>query len=463
MPAMSHRTVLSLLVASTFFMENLDATVITPAIPTIANSFGIQPIDLNIGVSAYMLTLGIFIPMSGWAATRFGSKQVFTFAIALFTIASLFCGLSNSLSEFVFMRILQGIAGALMVPVGRLVVLNETPKHELVKTIALLTWPALVAPVLGPPLGGLIADYGDWRWIFWLNVPIGIIALIFAWRIVPTLPQDQTKKFDWLGFLLTGSGLFCLITGTEILSQPDSTWRNALIMFFIGVIFLVVSVFHIKHTKSPIFNLDTLKYPTFAVTIWGGSLFRMSISAVPFLIPLMFQISFGFDALSAGMMLMTVFAGNLVMKSMTTKVMHKFGFRRILVWNGLLNAVLIGFCAFFTPQTSLWLICIVLFLGGMTRSMQFTALNTITFTDVPKAQMSDANTLFSTVFQFTIGLGITLGTIAWRIGESIAPNSESTLVFRIAFIIIAITGLLALIDVVKLKLGVGDHILRRKT
>lgn len=463
MPVMSHRTVLSLLVASTFFMENLDATVITPAIPVMANSFGIQPIDLNIGVSAYMLTLGIFIPISGWVATRFGSKQVFTFAIALFTIASLLCGLATSLSEFVFMRILQGVAGALMVPVGRLVVLNETPKHELVQTIALLTWPALVAPVLGPPLGGLIAEYGDWRWIFWLNIPLGIIALIFAWRIVPELPKDQTKKLDYLGFLLTGSGLFCLIAGTEILSQPDAAWRNAIMMLVIGVIFIVLSIFHIKHTKSPIFNLNALKLPTFAVTIWGGTLFRMSVSAVPFLIPIMFQISFGFDAFSAGMMLMAVFAGNLIMKPMTTTVMHTFGFRKVLIWNGLLNAVFIGFCAFFTHQTPLWLISIVLFLGGMTRSMQFTAFNSLAFSDVPEAQMSDANTLFSTVFQLAIGLGITLGALAWRIGESFIPNANSALVFRIAFLIIAFTSLLAVIDSIKLKLGVGEHILRRKT
>lgn len=457
----NHRTILTLLVAGTFFMENLDATVIIPAIPAIAREFSVQPIDLNIGVSAYMLTLGMFIPMSGWVATRFGSKQVFSLAIALFTLASLLCGLSSSPSEFVCMRILQGVAGALMVPVGRLVVLNETPKHELVQTIALLTWPALIAPVLGPPLGGLIVDYSDWRWIFWLNIPLGIIALILTWRIVPSFPSDRSKKFDWLGFILIASGLFCLIAVTEIVSQPNIHWHTVIILFVIGIVLMVASIHHLKHATSPLFNLNALKLPTFAVTIWGGSLFRMSVSAVPFLIPLMFQIGFGFNAFSAGMMLMAVFTGNLAMKSITTRVIYQFGFRNILIWNGLLNALLIGLCAFFTQNTPLWLICSILFLGGMTRSMQFTAFNTLTFTDVPKMQMPDANTLFSTAFQLTMGFGITLGAIAWRIGEYIMPHADHAWAFRIAFLIIAVTSLLAVFDSFKIKPDIGKQIFRK--
>ncbi len=462
MPALiDRRAMLALLVAGTFFMENLDATVITPAIPAIARSFGVQPVDLNIGVSAYMLTLGVFIPISGWAAERFGARRVFAFAIALFTVASLLCGLAVSLPQFVLTRILQGIGGALMVPVGRLVVLRETPKQDLVRAIAVLTWPALVAPVLGPPLGGLIADYSDWRWIFWLNLPLGVIAFLLAWRIVPTLDRAQEKPFDWPGFLLTGGGLFGLMTTTEILSQPEVAWSAAALVLIAGLLLMAAGVAHLKRAARPMFDLDALKVPTFAVAIWGGSLFRMGVSAVPFLIPLMFQIGFGFSAFSAGMMLMAVFAGNLAMKPLTTRVMRRFGFRPILIVNGLLNAALIAACALFASSMPLWLICVVLFLGGMARSMQFTAFNTIAFADVPQAQMASANTLFSTAFQLAMGLGIALGAIAWRIGEVVVPGADTTAAFRVAFLVVAVTSLLAVADSAMLRPGAGDHVAKK--
>ncbi|MGC4028491.1 MAG: MFS transporter [Steroidobacteraceae bacterium] len=456
------RTALTLLVAGTFFMENLDATVITPAIPAMAGSFGVQPVDLNIGVSAYMLTLGVFIPISGWAAERFGARRVFAFAIALFTFASLLCGLVASLPQFVATRVLQGIGGALMVPVGRLVVLRETPKEDLVNAIAVLTWPALVAPVLGPPLGGLIADHGDWRWIFWLNLPLGAFALLLAGRIVPMLERKPDKAFDWPGFLLTGSGVFCLMAATEILPQPHAAWGTAVALLAVGVVLMTASVRHLRRAARPMLDLAALKLPTFAATVWGGSLFRMGVSAVPFLIPLMFQIGFGFDAFSAGMMLMAVFAGNLAMKTVTTRVLQRFGFRPVLVVNGLINAALIGACALFGRQMPLPLICAVLFLGGMARSMQFTALSSIAFSDVPQAQMPHANTLFSTVFQLAMGLGVALGAIAWRIGESIAPGADAATPFRIAFLVVAAVSLLAVADVLRLKPGVGDHVAKSR-
>jgi len=457
------RSALALLVAGTFFMENLDTTVITPAIPAMAASFAAQPVDLNTGVSAYMLTLGVFIPISGWAAERFGARRVFTFAIALFTLASLLCGLSTSLPQFVAMRVLQGIGGALMVPVGRLTVLRETPKKELVRAIAVLTWPALVAPVLGPPLGGLIADHGNWRWIFWLNLPLGLAALPLAWKIVPATARHRGKAFDWPGFLLIGSGLFGLMAAAEMLSRPDAAWLETALALTAGAGLMSAGLRHLRRTARPMFDLDALKLQTFAVSIWGGSLFRMGVSAVPFLIPLMFQIGFGFDAFSAGAMLMAVFAGNLIMKSMTTRVMRCFGFRPVLVVNGLLNAAMIGACALFSTDTPLWLMCGVLFVGGMTRSMQFTALNTIAFSDVPQERMSDANTLFSTAFQLAMGLGVALGAVAWRVGETVMSGAGAATPFRIAFLVVAAVSLLAVLDSARLKPGAGDHVARNKS
>ncbi len=242
---------LALLVAGTFFMENLDATVITPAVPHMAASFGVQPVDLNTGVSAYMLTLGIFIPVSGWIAERFGARRVFAFAIALFTLSSLLCGLSQNLPQFIAARILQGMGGAMMVPVGRLVVLRTTPKERLITAIATLTWPALVAPVLGPPLGGLIVDHAVWRWIFYLNIPLGLVALAFALRLVPAGDGHGGRSFDWPGFLLTGGALFLLLSATEFLGRPDIDWLKAAVAVVAGGGLLIAAVYHLRRTPTP--------------------------------------------------------------------------------------------------------------------------------------------------------------------------------------------------------------------
>ena len=457
------RFVLALLVAGTFFMENLDGTVITPAIPAMATSFASQPVDLNIGISAYMLTLGVFIPISGWAAERFGGRVVFGFAIALFTIASLLCGLAADLPQFVAMRILQGIGGALMVPVGRLVVLRETPKHELVTAIAVLTWPALVAPVLGPPLGGLIADHGDWRWIFWLNIPLGIIAFLLALKIVPPGDKRSDKAFDWPGFLLISGGLFGLMAATEILSQPDGGWVLAGSALALGAGLMAIGIVHLKRARHPMIDLGAMRLPTFSITVWGGSAFRMGVTAVPFLIPLMFQIGFGFDAFSSGMLLMAVFAGNLLMKPMTTPLMRRFGFRTILIGNGLINASAIAACALFSITTPLWLVAMVLFIGGMARSMQFTALNTVAFADVEQQDMSDANTLFSTIFQLSVGFGVALGALGWRAGEVLLPAGDAATPFRFAFLVVAALSLLAVLDSLRLERGAGDAVSRARS
>jgi EmrB/QacA subfamily drug resistance transporter len=453
----------ALLVAGTFFMENLDATVITPAIPQMARSFAVRPVDLNSGVSAYMLTLGIFIPVSGWVAGRFGARRVFAAAISVFTLASLVCGLAQTLPEFVLVRILQGIGGAMMVPVGRLVVLRVTPKDRLIQAIATLTWPALVAPVLGPPLGGLIADQAGWRWIFYFNLPLGLVAFVMALVLVPESRAESRRPFDWAGFLLAGSALFCLLYVAELLGRPEIAWFGAAALGAAGLLLLAIGVRHVKRAAHPIVDLSSLKVPTFAATIRGGSLFRMGLSAIPFLLPVMFQIGFGYDAFEAGTMLMAVFAGNLVMKPMTTPVLRWFGFRPVLVVNGLFNAAAIASCAVIAKDMSMPAICAILFMGGMTRSMQFTALNTLAFADIPPTAMPAANTLFSSAFQLAMGLGVALGAIAWRIGEVVGtPVASPALPFRIAFLLVAAVALVGVWDSAMLDPAAGEQIAKRR-
>lgn len=455
---------LALLVAGAFFMENLDGTVITTAVPDIAQSFGVAPLALNIGVSAYLLTLGVFIPISGWVAQRYGARRVFTAALALFTLASVLCGMATSLGEFVWLRVLQGAGGAMMVPVGRLVVLNSTPKEKLIAVIATLTWPALVAPVLGPAVGGFITSYASWRWIFYLNLPLGVLALAAAWWLVPAQRAAQRRPFDWPGFLLSGGAVLLLTWGAESVSGPAPDWRASGACLALGALLLAALGWHLRRAAHPLIDLSALAIPTFALTIVGGSLFRMAVGAVPFLLPLMFQLGFGLDAFHAGLLVMAVFAGNLMMKTVTTPILRRFGFRPVLLVNGLANVAALAACALLTPATPLWLIAAVLFVGGMTRSMQFTALNTIAFADVPQPRMAAANTLFSTAFQVAMGLGVALGAGGVRLGhwsaQQLGIGHWPAIDYRLAFLLVALASLLGLADALRLHPDAGEQVAR---
>jgi EmrB/QacA subfamily drug resistance transporter len=456
----------ALLVAVAFFMENLDGTIITTAVPAMARDFRVAPVDLNLGVSAYLLTLGILIPISGWAADRFGARRIFASAIVVFTLASLLCAMADHLWMFIALRVLQGVGGAMMVPVGRLVVLRSTPKERLVNAIAILTWPALVAPVLGPALGGFITTYASWRWIFYLNLPIGALALLATFRLLPGDAGGAKRPFDWPGFLLIGGGLFCLLCASEIASRPNVQWLAMALMVAVGAGLLAMATRHLRQADHPILAISALSIPTFAVSIWGGSLFRMSIGALPFLLPLLFQVGFGLDAFHAGLLIVAVFAGNLTMKPFTTAVLRRFGFRATLLGNGLLNASALAACALLGPDTPLALTIPLLFIAGMVRSMQFTALNTVAFADVPQPQMSAANTLFSTAFQLALGLGIALGALAIRFSEWLVPRIGLGLwpaaPYRLAFVMVALVAVAGLFDSVRLAAGAGDHVARPK-
>ncbi len=455
---------IALLVAGAFFMENLDGTVITTAVPDIARSFGVAPLALNVGVSAYLLTLGVFIPISGWVAERFGARRVFAAALAIFTLASVLCGMANSLSEFVWLRVLQGAGGAMMVPVGRLVVLKNTPKEKLIAVIATLTWPALVAPVLGPPVGGFITSYASWRWIFYLNLPLGMIALVLAWWLIPDQRAAEQRPFDWPGFLLSGSALLLLTWGAEVVGGQHPDWNEAGACLLAGALLLAALGWHLRRAAHPLIDLSSLAIPTFSITIIGGSLFRMAIGAVPFLLPLMFQLGFGLDAFHAGLLVIAVFAGNLMMKPATTPILRRFGFKPVLLVNGLANVTTLAACALLTPSTPVSVIAAVLFAGGLTRSMQFSALNTIAFADVPQPRMAAANTLFSTAFQVALGLGIALGATGVRVGhwsaQQLGISDWPAIDYRLAFVLVALVSLLGLADALRLAPQAGEQVAR---
>lgn len=455
---------IAFVVAVTFFMENLDATVIATALPRMALDFNVSPVDMNVGITAYLLAVAIFIPLSGWVADRWGARHVFAGAIVTFTVASLFCAMSTSFEAFVASRVLQGIGGALMVPVGRLAVLRNTEKKDLVNMIAVITWPGLVAPILGPITGGLIVTHYSWPWIFYLNLPLGGLALIAALLLVPAGREKNVRRFDAKGFVLLSVACATILCGLEWLrshSGNEVLIGSGLLAF--GLVTAVLAIHHCRHHKDPLLALDTLSIRTFRVSIFGGSMFRMAIGALPFLLPLLFQVAFGLSPVDAGSLVLAVFAGNLAMKPFTTAIMQRWGFRRVLLVNGIIGVLSIAVCACFTPTTPFWLIAVILFVGGLSRSMQFTCYNALGFADVAKNRMSEASALFSMFFQLAIGLGVTAAALLLRLSMSLrgASIDAQTHDFRVAFLGIAVLGLLGLVDVLRLPSNAGESVLKK--
>jgi len=451
------------LVAGAFFMENLDGTVITTAIPEMARSFGTRPTELSAGISAYLLTLAVLIPLSGWVADRLGPRNVFATAVAVFTIASVLCGLSGSLAQFTAARVLQGVGGAMMVPVGRLVVLRSAEKHGLVRAIATLVWPGLVAPILGPPVGGLITGLWSWRWIFFLNVPLGVVALVLAVVLIGGQP-GRPRPFDLVGFVLAGIGCSALMYALEQIGRPSA--GSLVIALPLGAAAMVLALLHLHRTAHPLVDLSTWRFRTFAVSQRGGSFSAVAIHSAPFLLPLLFQVGLGMSPVASGSLLLFLFAGNLTMKPFTTWLLRRFGFRRVLVVNGVL--VVAGFvaCALLGPQATRFAIGAVLFGCGLCRSMQFTAFNTLAFADVPRERMSGASTLFSAVGQMTAGLGVAMGALALQAGQFLTGRTGERLVvgdFRVAFLLMGAVAALALFDAFQLAPDTGAEVSGHRT
>ena len=459
MPARPADRRLAVLVAGAFFMENLDGTIIATAAPRMAGSLGVRPVDVNVVMTAYLLTLGVLIPVSGWVADRYGARRVFAVAITGFTVASGLCAVAGSLPVLVAVRVLQGAGGALMVPVGRLVVLRTTPKAQLITAIAYLTWPALVAPVVAPALGGLLVSYLSWRWIFLINLPLGALALLAALRLVPAWREPTPAGLDWPGFLVGGAGLAGLLYGLEGIGGRTSSPLPVLVGLVLGVLGCGLAGRHLLRAEHPLLDLRSLRIATFRAANLGGSFFRVAISAVPFLVPLLLQDAFGRSPLRAGLLVMAIFAGNILIKPATTPLLRRFGFRPVLLVNGTAAALAIAACALLSPDTPQLVVVAVLFAGGVFRSISFTAYNTITFADIPPERTSSANALSSTVFQVTVGMGVAIGALALRLGgplsRAVGWAGDPAGAFRVAFLTMAALALVAVVDTWRLAPDAG--------
>jgi EmrB/QacA subfamily drug resistance transporter len=411
----THSAALPYIVAGTFFMEYLDTTIIATALPQMAQSFAVGPNEVSLGMTAYMLTLAVFIPISGWIADRFGSRTVFGSALGVFTVASVLCGLSQGLIAFTAARVLQGMGGAMMVPVGRMIVVRNTEKSRLMQAISTITWPAIVAPVVGPTLGGFITTYASWHWVFFLNVPFGVAALIAIAAVVPNQRSSEPRPLDVKGFLLSGVALISLLYGTELASHQDASFAWALGFMIGGITVGALAVRHFRSVANPLLDLTTLRIPTFAVTVLAGSATRIGIETVPYLSPLLFQIGFGLSPFHSGLLLLATATGNLGMKAFTSPILRAFGFRNVAAVNSVLAAVFVLACAWLLPATPMAIMVLVLFGYGLFRSLQFTTLATLAYADVEDAQKGPASTLWSVAQQMTIGLGIAFAALSLRV------------------------------------------------
>jgi MFS family permease len=422
---------IALLVAGTFFMENLDGTILVTAAPRMAGSLGVAPADMNVAMTAYLITLAVGIPASGWLTERCGARPVFGCAIAVFTAASGLCALSPDLPVLTAMRVVQGLGGAMMVPVGRLVVLRTTDRRDLITAIAYLTWPGLVAPVLAPLLGGLLVTYLSWHWIFLVNLPLGVVAFCLALRMLPAAERAaHPVRLDWAGALAVGLGL------------------------------LTAAVRHLRRTAYPLLDLGVLGVRTYRAATFSGSLFRTVVSAAPFLLPLLFQDAFGWSPLRTGLVLMAVFVGNLGIKPFTTPLMRRFGFRPVLLGSTAGLAASFAGCALLTPATPLWITALTLLASGIFRSTGFTAYNSLQFADVGRAGLAGANTLAATLQQLAAGLGVAVGALVLRLSTPLvhavvgagAGGAES---YEVAFLVMAALTCLSGLEPVRLPADAG--------
>ncbi len=428
---------IALIVAGAFFMELLDGSVIATALPQMAESFHDNAVNLSIGMSAYLLTLAIFIPSSGWMADRFGSRTIFMSAIALFTLASVLCGLSNTLWEFTAARVVQGVGGAMMVPVGRLVVLRGTHKRDLVNILQFVSTPGLIAPVLGPPVGGFITTFSSWRWIFFLNVPLGLFALALVAAFMVNHKAVAHRSFDTPGFLLSGVGLASLLFGLDQLGRPSIDPVYAALLIGGGALVCCFAFVHLRRAAQPLVDLSLFRIPTFALTtLFAGIGFRVVIGTTPFLWPLLFQVGFGMTAFASGSLIIACAAGDLGMKVFSVRLLRRFGFRQTLIVNGIFVGLSVLTCAAFSASTPVAVIAAVLFIAGLFRSVQFGAFNALTYVDVPPEKMSSASSLASTIQQMSFGLGVAFAALALHLAalwNGSRAQNFTVADFRIAF------------------------------
>jgi len=454
----------AVIVACAMFMQNLDSSMIATALPSMAKAFGYDPVRMSVALTAYLLSLAVFIPASGWIADRFGARNVFRTAIVVFTVGSVLCGLAGNLPLLICARIVQGFGGAMMVPVGRLLLLRTAAKTELVAAMAWLTTPALMGPVVGPPLGGLIVTYLDWRWVFNINIPVGILGFVLVTLFVEDAREPPRGAFDIRGLVLTGIALSCLMFGLETFGRGVVPPSATAAMLIIGSLAALGYVWHARRTAAPLLDFTLMRLPCFGVAFAAMMLFRTGIGAIPFLLPMMLQVGFGKDAVESGLITFVSSAGALCMKPVAQRTLRWFGFRDTLIWNGAMSGVMLMLCAAFRPTWPAAAIYGILLVGGFLRSLQFTAYNTLAYGDVPRPRMSAATSLYTTGQQLAATIGVTAGAVSLEIARVFSGHATpEPSDFSVAFLVVGGMTLIAAPIAVLMPRTAGDELTGRQS
>jgi EmrB/QacA subfamily drug resistance transporter len=443
-------------------MEILDGAIIATAAPAIAFDLNVEPVDVSAAITSYLVALAAGLPVSGWLTEKYGGRRIMLVAIAIFTVASGLCAASVNLPMLVTFRVLQGAGGALMVPVGRLVVLRVTAKSDLIQAIAYLTWPALLAPVIAPTLGGWIVTVASWHWIFLVNLPLGIIAFFVSARIVPSAPDPTTARLDWVGFLFSAAALASLLMTLELVrSREGGLWATAAVATVL-LASVGATIWWFRRTPHPLLSFEPLRVPSFRVANVGGSIYRLVINSVPFLLPLMFQLGFGWSAARSGLLLMVLFAGNVAIKPATTPLLRRLGFRTVLIWSVVGGAAVIGGLAALRPSTPLAVVLGALFVSGALRSVGFSAYNSLQFAGIPGPTLADANTLSATMQQVAAALGVSIGALLLRVADqALGARFSPVAPYTVALSTLALLMAHPLVQVLRLSHSAGSEVTGR--
>ena len=436
----------ALIIASALFMEQLDSTVLATALPTMARHFAVSPSHMSVALTSYLLSLAVGIPASGQVADRFGARTVFAGAIVVFTLSSILCAQAESLPWLVAARLLQGVGGAMMIPVGRLVLLRSVDRADLVSAMSWFLVPGLIGPILGPPVGGLIVTYLDWRWIFYINVPIGLLGIVLTALFIPNTRAPTRQRFDLVGFLLSGIALASLLFGFETTSRGVGETGAAAALIGLGLVTGAAYVVYAlrARTVTPILDLSLMRIRTFRVSMVAGSLSRITQGAQPFLLPLMMQLAFGLSAAESGLLTFATACGSMLMKAAAPPILRRFGFRSTLIWNGVFSSGLYATCAAFREGWPHWALFLVLTVCGFSMSLQFTAYNTVAYDDVPAERTASANSFYTTFQQLMLSFGICTGALALTLSRALDGHPQATTGdFSAAFLIVTAISLLA--------------------